>query len=95
MRKLILAITATTLALPATTLPTAADAARHRTYHHHYYSRTCHRHTGTTGAIIGGGAGALVGHAVTGHGLAGPIVGGVGGALLGRHIQRHGSRYRC
>ena len=95
MRKLILAVTAATVALPATVIPTAADA-RHR--YHHYYSRsyrTCHRHSGTTGAIVGGGAGALVGHAVTGHGLAGPIIGGVGGALLGRHIERHNSRYAC
>lgn len=92
MRKLVLAITAATVALPVA-IPTPADAARHRT--NHYYYRTCHRHNGTTGAIVGGGAGALVGHAVTGHGLAGPVIGGVGGALLGRHIQRHSSRYAC
>ena len=90
MRKFVIAITAAAMALPVVaTAP--ADAAR-RT---HYYSHTCHRHHGTTGAIVGGAGGALVGRAVGGHGLAGPLVGGVGGALLGRHIARHNSRYRC
>jgi hypothetical protein len=90
MRKFILALAAASVAMPLATSP--ADA-RVRHYRHHYY-HTCHRHNGTTGAIIGGGAGALAGAAVT-HGAAGPIIGGVGGALLGRHIQRHNSRYRC
>ncbi|MDB5669046.1 MAG: hypothetical protein JWO25_5 [Alphaproteobacteria bacterium] len=93
MRKLVLAITAATMAMPMSfAAPSAADAARRTT--HHYY-RTCHRHKGTTGALIGGAGGALVGSAVGGRGLAGPIIGGVGGALLGRHIQRHNSRYAC
>ncbi|HEX4739346.1 MAG TPA: hypothetical protein VH331_17495 [Allosphingosinicella sp.] len=88
MRKLVLALTAAAVALPAAT---PADAARHRhysRYHHVYYAgRRCPGHSGTTGAIVGGGAGALVGSAVT-HGIAGPVIGGVGGALLGRHIGR-------
>jgi uncharacterized membrane protein len=83
MRKLIMAVTAASVLMPVMASP--ADA-RHR--HRHYYARTCHRHGGTTGAIIGGATGALVGGAVT-HGIAGPVIGGAGGALLGRHIQRH------
>jgi uncharacterized protein YcfJ len=90
MRKFVLAITAASMAMPMA-FSAPAEGARRST--HHYY-RTCHRHRGTTGAIIGGGAGALLGGAVT-HGAAGPIAGAVGGALLGRHIQRHNSRYRC
>ena len=90
MRKFILALAAASVAMPLATSP--ADA-RVRHYRHHYY-HTCHRNNGTTGAIIGGGVGALAGAAVT-HGAAGPIVGAAGGALLGRHIQRHNSRYRC
>lgn len=86
MRKLILAVTAAVVALP---VATPANARHHR--HHHYYyagrTRRCPGHSGTTGAIVGGGAGALVGSAVT-HGIAGPVIGGVGGALLGRHIGR-------
>ena len=87
MRKLILAVTAAAVALP---VATPADARRHRHYNHVYYAHTrrCPGHSGTTGAIVGGGAGALVGHAVAGHGLVGPVIGGVGGALLGRHIGR-------
>ena len=90
MRRLVLALTAASMAMPVA-LPTYADGA---TRHRHHYVRTCHRHGGTTGAIIGGGAGALIGHAVIGGGLAGPIIGGAGGALLGRHIERH-RHYRC
>jgi hypothetical protein len=91
MRKLLLAVTAVSMTMPVA-FAAPAEGARRTT--HHYY-RTCHRHRGTTGAIVGGGAGALAGKAIGGHGLAGPLIGGVGGALLGRHIQRHNSRYRC
>ena len=87
MRKLLLGLTALSMTVPVALSPADAQyrASTHR-YHHVYYR--CHRHGGTTGAIIGGGAGALVGSAVT-HGIAGPIVGAAGGALLGRHIERH------
>lgn len=88
MRKLILAISALSVALPAVAVPTAADARRHRHVYRHY-AAACRHHGGTTGAIVGGGVGALLGSAVTHHGLAGPLIGGAGGALLGRHIERH------
>ena len=90
MRKLILAVVTAATLLPVAVTP--ADARHHRRHTTHYYShrtRACPGHSGTTGAIVGGGAGALVGHAVAGHGLAGPLIGGVGGALLGRHVGRH------
>jgi hypothetical protein len=91
MRKLILALTAVSVALPAATIPTAADARRHRIRHHqtHYAYAHCRRHGGTTGALVGGAGGALVGSAVTSHGLAGPLIGGAAGALIGRHVERH------
>lgn len=88
MRKLVLALTTAATVL---SVASPADARHHRRYATHYYShrtRACPGHSGTTGAIVGGGAGALVGSAV-GHGIAGPVIGGVGGALLGRHIGRH------
>ncbi|MBS0502515.1 MAG: hypothetical protein JSS55_01690 [Proteobacteria bacterium] len=70
--------------------PVAATSADARTYRarHSYHHRGCVRGHGTTGLLVGGGAGALIGSAVT-HGAAGPIIGAAGGALLGRHIQRH------
>lgn len=46
--------------------------------------------SGTTGAIVGGAAGALLGREVAGRGsrTLGTILGGAGGALLGREITR-------
>jgi uncharacterized membrane protein YsdA (DUF1294 family) len=86
MRKLLLGLTALSMTLPLATSPADAQyRARSQRYHHNYRH---HCHHGTTGALIGGGAGALVGSAVT-HGIAGPLVGAAGGALLGRHIARH------
>jgi hypothetical protein len=87
MRKLIIGLTALSMSLPVAMTPADAQyRARTQRYHHYQHRRHCHH--GTTGALIGGGAGALVGSAVT-HGIAGPLVGAAGGALLGRHIARH------
>lgn len=46
--------------------------------------------SGTTGAIVGGAAGALLGREVAGRGsrTLGTILGGAGGALLGREVTR-------
>ena len=84
MRKMLIGLCAVSMAMPVAMTPADAQyrARTSRYYHRH------HCHHGTTGALIGGGAGALVGSAVT-HGATGPIVGAVGGALLGRHIARH------
>jgi hypothetical protein len=87
---------AATASVVAATAPVAADARtrHHRTYAtSHVYRGTngryyCRRGNGTVGTIVGAGAGALVGAAVT-HGSTGPILGAVGGGLLGRHIGRH------
>ena len=87
MRNLLLGLTALSMTLPVALTPAYAQYRARTARHHRVYYR-CHPHGGTTGAIIGGGAGALVGSAVT-HGIAGPIVGAAGGALLGRHIERH------
>ena len=91
MRKVIIGLTALSMSLPVAITPADAQYRARSQRHHHVYR--CHR-GGTTGALIGGGAGALVGSAVT-HGAAGPIVGAVGGALLGRHIAHRNTRPRC
>lgn len=56
----------------------------------------CRKKDGTTGLIIGGAAGALLGREIDGgHNRAlGTILGAAGGALLGREVDRGGSRCR-
>jgi hypothetical protein len=56
----------------------------------------CRRNNGTTGLLVGGAAGALVGRGLDGgrdHTL-GTILGAAGGALLGREVDR-GGRSHC
>ena len=56
----------------------------------------CRRENGTTGLIIGGAAGALLGREVDGgrDRTLGTILGGAAGALLGREVDGHGLRCR-
>ncbi|MBB4613242.1 glycine zipper 2TM domain-containing protein [Novosphingobium taihuense] len=57
----------------------------------------CRRSNGTTGLLIGGAAGALIGREVAGNygdRTLGAILGAAGGALLGREVDRGGSRCR-
>lgn len=60
----------------------------------------CRRRDGTTGLIIGGAAGALIGREAAGRRgdrTVGAILGAAGGALLGRTIDRNGGSngYQC
>lgn len=78
---------------------------QYRSYNDGYSGRTwrgrdgryyCRKKNGTTGMIVGGAAGALIGREVGGRNRTlGTIVGAAGGALLGREIQRSGSRRTC
>jgi uncharacterized protein YcfJ len=63
--------------------------AQERVYkgQHHRHHYRCKRSSGTTGAVIGGVGGALIGNALGG-GTVGTIVGAGGGALLGRHLDK-------
>jgi uncharacterized protein YcfJ len=92
MRKVILALAATSLAIPVMDTPAAARG-------HYYHGKVwrdshgrlrCKRSNGTTGMIIGAAGGALVGRAIDTHGerATGTILGAVGGALVGRAIER-------
>jgi len=88
---LLAAMAASSIAVPA--------EARHR---HHYYGRTAYRHKvcrrspATTGTVVGGVTGAVVGHSVLGHGLLGTVGGAVGGAVAGGAIDRSmTAHYRC
>lgn len=90
MRKIVLAATAISLAVPAVTTPAFADHRRHRTS----YSQ-CQR-SGTTGTIVGGAAGALVGREIDRRGdrMLGTILGAAAGALAGREVERNVIRPR-
>ena len=92
MRKLVLALSALTLAVPA--IPNAALAhapqQQQQTWRGQDGRLYCKRPNGTTGLVVGGGAGVLAGRAIDTRGdrTTGTVLGGALGALLGRHIQR-------
>jgi outer membrane lipoprotein SlyB len=106
MRNLILAVSATAMAVPVSmALPTTAAVAQYDRYGN-YVGRTwrgrdgryyCRRSNGTTGLIVGGAAGALLGRSIDGgrDRTAGTLIGAAAGALIGREVQRSRSRRRC
>jgi outer membrane lipoprotein SlyB len=106
MRTAILAATMSALTLPALTVATPAQADNRR-YHTtdngirywrgnngRYY---CKKSNGTTGLLIGGVAGALLGRTIDGgrDKTVGTIAGAAVGALVGREVDRSNSRPRC
>lgn len=108
MRKFTLALAASTMAIPvAMTLPAApAQAAVQYDRNGNYVGPTwrgrdgryrCRRPDGTTGLIVGGAAGALIGREVAGRGDRdiGTILGAAAGALIGREVERGIARRRC
>jgi hypothetical protein len=103
MRKAILALSAATLTVPMIPAPVFAHDTGYRHAHRSdgtYQGRTwrgsdgrtyCRKANGTTGLIVGGAAGALLGREVDGgrsH-TTGTVLGAAVGALLGRHVQRN------
>jgi len=57
----------------------------------------CKRSDGTTGLIVGGAGGALLGNLIDGghNRVGGTLIGGALGALLGQNIDRNNSEVRC
>lgn len=91
MRRMLLALGALSLAVPASmTLPTDQAVAKKHTYKgsSSRYRKVCRHSPGTAGLVAGGVGGALVGNSLLGHGALGTIAGGVGGAFAGRAIDR-------
>lgn len=78
-RLVIISLAVGAMALPAVLAPSSADAS-------------C-RSRKTTGLVVGGVGGALIGNSIS-KGGGGAVVGGLGGALLGRHIAKSGCRTR-
>lgn len=57
----------------------------------------CKRSDGTTGLIIGGAAGGIVGNVIDGgrNRVAGTLIGGALGAILGKKVDQSNSEYKC
>lgn len=92
MRKVLLALSAATM-VASSIIPLAPAEARKHQYREWRGrdGRTyCRRSNGTTGLVVGGVTGALVGHGIAGRGdkTLGTIVGGVAGAFGGQAIDK-------
>jgi len=92
MRKILLALSAASMVASAVIPLTQADARRsqYREWRGRDGRTYCRRSNGTTGLVVGGVAGALVGHGIAGRGdkTLGTIVGGVAGAFGGQAIDK-------
>lgn len=105
MRNLMLALTAASLVVPATMVVPMSKAEagdhRHREQYREWRGRDgrtyCKRSNGTTGLIVGGVGGALVGRSIDTRGdrTIGTLGGAALGALAGRAIDRGSSSRRC
>lgn len=100
MRQIFSAVIAASLVIPAgLTLPAASVAAHGK---HHKYKEWrgrdgriyCRKSDGTTGLIVGGAGGALLGRAIDTRGdrTTGTVLGAAAGALIGKEID---SKRRC
>ncbi len=103
MRKLMMALAVAGTAVPASVvLEAPAQAQRYyrddgRVYRAAPRDYRCRRGNGTTGLIVGGAAGALLGRSLDGgrNNTLGTVLGAAGGALLGREVQRSRQSRRC
>jgi uncharacterized protein YcfJ len=97
MRKIMLALAATSMAVPVIDTPAAARGYyQGKVWRDSSGRLRCKRPNGTTGLIVGAAGGALVGHAIDTHGerATGTILGAAAGALIGRSMDRNRSRCR-
>jgi uncharacterized protein YcfJ len=103
MRNLMLAIGAASLVVPAAVaFPTAKAEAQSKRHSYRQWrgrdGRTyCRKPNGTTGLLVGGVAGALVGRSIDtgGDRTLGTLLGAGAGALAGREVDRGTSNRRC
>jgi len=99
MRKAILTLAAVSLAVPVS-MAFPSDGAQARKHYRYKEWRGrdgrtyCRKSNGTTGLIVGGVGGALLGRTIDTEGdrATGTILGAAGGALLGKEID---SKRRC
>ena len=98
MRNLAMALAATALVAPAFIATAPAEAKRvYKEWRGRDGRMYCRRTDGTTGLIVGGIGGALVGRTIDTRGdrTLGTLGGAAAGALLGREIDREGSKRKC
>lgn len=99
MRKLILAITAAAVTLPAVTVSTAAEARRsqYREWRGQDGRYHCRRPDGTTGTVVGAVGGALIGRTIDTRGdrTLGTLGGAIAGGIAGRAIERNSGSRSC
>ena len=91
MRKIIMTAAAFAVTMPVS-MTFATGQAGAQTYRDRSYVR-CKKHGGTTGAVLGGVGGALLGSAIGGTGAT--IAGAGAGALGGRAIERSDKKNKC
>ena len=101
MRTLMLALGAASLAVPAMVVPTTPAEAKtkYREWRGRDGRTYCKKANGTTGLIVGGVAGALVGRTIDSGGdrTLGTLLGAAGGALAGREVDKSvtNNKRRC
>jgi hypothetical protein len=100
MRKMLLAVSAAALTVPAAPMVAQAHdtgAYDGPTWRGQDGRLRCRRSNGTTGLVVGGAGGALVGRALDGgrSRATGTILGAAVGALVGREVQKGRAARRC
>jgi uncharacterized protein YcfJ len=101
MRNLMLALGAASLVVPATMIVPTDKAEAQRAKYREWRGRDgrtyCKKPDGTTGLLVGGVAGALVGRTIDSRGdrTLGTLLGAGAGALAGREVDRGTSKRRC
>ena len=101
MRKLMLALGCAAMVTPTLILPVSSAEARKRYAYREWRDDRgrvrCRKADGTTGLVVGGVAGALLGRTIDTRGdrTLGTLGGAAAGALAGRAIDRDQSSRRC
>jgi uncharacterized protein YcfJ len=98
MRKFILAAAAMAVVAPSLVVSTPAEARyKYKEWRGKDGRTYCRRTDGTTGLIVGGVGGALLGRTIDTRGdrTIGTLGGAALGALAGREIEREGSKRKC
>ncbi|MBB4153788.1 uncharacterized protein YcfJ [Sphingomonas jinjuensis] len=101
MRNMMLILGCAAMAVPVSVaFPTSEAGAQRYKYREWRDNRgrlRCRKADGTTGLVVGGVAGALLGRTIDTRGdrTVGTLGGAVAGGLLGREVDRGSSRRRC